>query len=441
MQTSIEQRAWTLILIELALVAQLGCRGTDADLSGAPWALGHAVSAAREVGLPFRAADVVPGPPVLDHENGAEAIRRLRRALTAHPVRDLAAPTSLDESELAESVRANSELLAAAETAARFERLDFRRDWDLGPLLQFPEHRAVLPAALVLNARAKLKALRGDDAGCLSDLRSSRSLGKLAAQDPVISGLLAAAAVEDSALQTLVQVAWVWRDRPERLEGLRAFVDEDFSPSLARSLRGEMYKAVALARNFERFTMANGSLVGSIEPERVLRYDLPSDPSCQARLSALLRAWVAAYASALEPVAPKRDVARRFTWSGPFPSGTGRWSAWKTVSNPALLAASDAVEALEGRQSVIRASLEVLLWRSRHGRWPLSLAEASVALDDPFDFKPIRYRLEGGSVSLWSIGPDRKDDGGAVSIRGLLTPSEESEGLQGDLVVEWPPSE
>lgn len=433
-------RGLTLILIGLLWVALAGCKGRDADAPVAPWALGHAVSAAREVGLPFRAVDVSPGPPVSENENGAESFRRLRQVVSEHPMRDLPPPQTLNEPQLAKAVLENAEILAAAESAARFERLDFKRDWDLGPLLGYPEHEAVLPAALVLNARAKLRALRGDDAGCLADLRSARSLGSLAAQDPVIIGLLAAAAVEDLALRTLVQVAWVWRDRPERLDRLRSFANEDASPPLARSLRGEMYKAVALARNFERFTRGDGSLVASIEPERIVRYDLPSDPSCQARLSALLRAWVSAYSSALEPSSPKRDVARRFHWTGPFLKSEGRWSAWNTVNNPELLAASDAVESLEARQSVTRTGIEVLLWRVRFGRWPLSLAEAGIDSYDPMDFKPVRFLLEDGSATLWSIGPDRKDDGGADSGLGGFDTPLGRDGLLGDVVVKFPPS-
>jgi hypothetical protein len=49
-----------------------------------------------------------------------------------------------------------------------------------------------------------------------------------------------------------------------------------------------------------------------------------------------------------------------------------------------------------------------------------------------FDGKPLRYRRsDNGGYDLWSIGPDRKDDG------GIIDPKKEGE-QQGDWIWHMP---
>lgn len=74
------------------------------------------------------------------------------------------------------------------------------------------------------------------------------------------------------------------------------------------------------------------------------------------------------------------------------------------------------------RLQAVRAAVGLKRFRLAEGRWPDSLNELvprfmpSVPVD-PFDGKPLRYRLESGSPILWSIGHDRDDDGGVVDPR------------------------
>ncbi len=61
------------------------------------------------------------------------------------------------------------------------------------------------------------------------------------------------------------------------------------------------------------------------------------------------------------------------------------------------------------------AALKGRAFRLRNNRWPESLAECGVTVaeaTDPFDGKPLRYRTGAESFVVYSIGKDRKDDGG-----------------------------
>ena len=86
----------------------------------------------------------------------------------------------------------------------------------------------------------------------------------------------------------------------------------------------------------------------------------------------------------------------------------------------------------------LHATQAVLALHSHHlrnGTWPAVLSDAMPEVPlDPFDGKPLRYRLEkNGTWVVYSIGPDRMDDGGVpaqVSERDIVFASNQLERLE-----------
>jgi hypothetical protein len=77
-----------------------------------------------------------------------------------------------------------------------------------------------------------------------------------------------------------------------------------------------------------------------------------------------------------------------------------------------------------------RLAVAAKLYKAKNGKYPQSMEELMPAflpqpLLDPFDGKPLRLHSDGAGLILYSIGADRKDDGG--------TPWNKSTG-QGDIV-------
>ncbi|MFO0810898.1 MAG: hypothetical protein U0746_19895 [Gemmataceae bacterium] len=69
-------------------------------------------------------------------------------------------------------------------------------------------------------------------------------------------------------------------------------------------------------------------------------------------------------------------------------------------------------------QAVLRtaiAAVAVEEYRARTGDWPKSLAAVGVALpDDPFTGKPLLLKRLTDGVAVYSVGPNGRDDGGAL---------------------------
>lgn len=69
-------------------------------------------------------------------------------------------------------------------------------------------------------------------------------------------------------------------------------------------------------------------------------------------------------------------------------------------------------------------ALALQAWRAEHGAYPERLDALVPGLlatvpADPFGTGPLRYRRAGDTYVLWSVGPDRRDDGGrAIQDRG-----------------------
>jgi hypothetical protein len=83
--------------------------------------------------------------------------------------------------------------------------------------------------------------------------------------------------------------------------------------------------------------------------------------------------------------------------------------------------------------AILEVALAVRLYRLRHGCYPASLNAIErrwlpAIPVDQWD-QPVAYRLKGGKPVIYSLGPNRKDEGGlAISVRHLGKP------VHGDLV-------
>jgi hypothetical protein len=92
----------------------------------------------------------------------------------------------------------------------------------------------------------------------------------------------------------------------------------------------------------------------------------------------------------------------------------------------------DRVTDTHALQRVTEVALALRLYRKEHGRYPEDLQALAPKFlpsvpSDPYDGKPLRYRKLQKGFKVWSVGGNRKDDGG-VKVRDWQR--------KGDLVLE-----
>jgi len=85
----------------------------------------------------------------------------------------------------------------------------------------------------------------------------------------------------------------------------------------------------------------------------------------------------------------------------------------------------------DAQNGLLEAAVALRAYRLVHGAYPASLDALALPRErtiDPFaNGAPFKYRRDGGSYMLYSVGPDRKDDGGKAIDSGVSRASKPNE--------------
>jgi hypothetical protein len=65
------------------------------------------------------------------------------------------------------------------------------------------------------------------------------------------------------------------------------------------------------------------------------------------------------------------------------------------------------------RQRILMTVCDIEIYRSANRKLPNNLNELGAPLIDPFDGKPLRYILRGDEYTVYAVGEDMTDNGGA----------------------------
>jgi hypothetical protein len=93
-----------------------------------------------------------------------------------------------------------------------------------------------------------------------------------------------------------------------------------------------------------------------------------------------------------------------------------RPSLWNFLAYELTMASGHDKEFYCGEMAILRltrAGLALLQYQQAHGVFPPTLDALGVeGLVDPFTEEPLHYRSEGAGFLVYSVGADRKDNGG-----------------------------
>lgn len=408
--------AWTLLGVTLLAVAVTAAWRTS-DLGRAAADLDHQLAAAKGEGVPTGYPDVVRLAPRLpDDDNAAESYRQavalFRQASGRHPkperlMEDLAKgkakPADLEGSRT--DLRAVEPALAQAKEGARRKGLFFDRRWQAGEALNFPEYSGLrdLERALVLRAMTAI-----DPAAAVEDLRAAARMRAQIASEPVVIAALAGNGIEGDvhrALRFLGRRGGAW---PQAV----APVLDDLGPipALRRSLTFEAVESVHFPDMVKRYgAMSFVAMDGTRTPAlmRLMAFGAVRDAS-QARI---VEYWRNAWRRL--PQDPTDYRAARAALA--LPGTKGPSYELLRFLTPVFDTFAVANARAEASRRMTRAALT--LWS---GTRP-------ILEQDPFGTGPLKFRQDAKGWTLYSVGPDEKDDGG-IPLEGS--------GLKGyDLVI------
>jgi hypothetical protein len=393
--------------------------------------LPQAMAEAKAVGIPLKAEDLKPTPPVTEAENAAPLIRAAAAALGSVKDGDkvealLLGPSrraDLSDRELMTKFAELARPLSLARQAAAKPRCDFGYDWDLGGSQGFTELTQVKNLLKLLCLRAEVEAQEGKSDDAIKDLAASFSLARHAGSTPTMISQLVRVSCDAIAIASAEKVAEALADKPAELARLSKALTNTVRPaSFKECLRGEVYFGLVAIRGLRSFGEAQRAVEGNSGGEDALdRGDRETPPRPPAQPETVwakafttrhLQAWTKAFKAFPKGDDPVTAAKALSKVAAQVQAEPGLTNILNKVLFPVFEQAGEAFAKDVAQLRCIRALVQVLRWKAAHGRFPDTLEEMGPVALDPFDGKPLKYIVTTEGVKVYSLGPNLVDDGG-----------------------------
>jgi hypothetical protein len=410
------------ILLALAALLALGVTGASVWMARLQAALQRERAAIRARGEPLTLREIAP-PPVPAAQNGGPLYLQAKTPLSKDEETRLlewsrrpgSFPGAITEATAERLLARCAGALALTHQASRKPAARFEVRWADGIDAQFPHYAHLRRLARLLSARAVLHARRGRMDAALEDVAAMYRMSDHLGEEPTLIGLLVRIAIEAIANATLGRVL------------------EEVSVTAAQAARmRERLPRIPMARTHVAAAIGERAMGLSVfDGFRADRRAFPRVPGAEGTrrtetprpLGPIIDLNELVYLQALRR---HIDAARLDTGPTPQPSPLERGIddlpgyPWMTVM--LLPVFSEVVEKRDGaitHQKMIPIALALAVHRSSTGRYPAQLDALSLSasvLTDPYSGRPFLYRREGDRYVLYSIGPNRLDDGGETFL-------------------------
>lgn len=296
----------------------------------------------------------------------------------------------------------------------------FEHDYFQSFALLLPELQQLSHAADLLALNALARAADGDGRAALDDVAAILGIARHL-NHPLLISLLVSAAVERKGIGALQEVLARTPVGPEDLARLPLEEGSAFRKRLQRAcLVEETWGGLSV------FPLLGGG-AASETPVRWLAEDVGA-VAARVFASPVYRVFflpddLAAYRRTMKEI---QDLAARpyhEAWPGvqTFDAAmrANRRGLLTGLLTPAIDRCLAAAAEAQAARDLARLAVAATAYRAKHGKYPEKLTDlapaflAQVPLD-PFDGQPLRLRRGGEGFRLYSVGPDRKDDGGAA---------------------------
>lgn len=398
-----------------------GCQNPADDMwKKAADALPGELAKAKAIGMPLELKDIGFPTNLRDKDNAAPLYRK---AFALYKREGKGLETVLSDAAFAPKLSASDK--AAMDTvrplaklvirAASKKSCDFKRDWNDGFALLFPELSGAKGVVKVLATAALVDARRENMADASQKLLAASKLSQHIGNEPTVISMLVQIACDAIIGQ---RIAWLSsmkaEDGPALAKLERVLAEMRPPPSLRNALVGEIVlgrislKQIKSVR--ELWALTKGVLEEPGDPPKSFG-NAPMGVLRQAVEARFIEYWRRAYPSIKsdDPMAIGTALDRLAT-------------ELEQKLDPSYMAISSvlpvfgqvglAVKRDETGRLLNRVKIDVLQYKLANGKYPVSLREMGRVPTDPMDGKPLRYRLEGKGFILYGVGQDGKDDNG-----------------------------
>jgi hypothetical protein len=380
------------------------------NLEGARADVPDAENAARQV---LTARRLVPAswlsaPP---NPSGPELEERLAK---------LPPPTLLggmDLEELRAALRAAAAAVDPARKVADLPRGRYAVTWApdyIGTLM--PHLQDVRTVARLLSLDAVRRAHDGDLAGALVSCRAVVNTGRSIGDEPTPVSQLARLFCQRRALMTLERVLAQGEAPAAELEAVQRLLEEEAKEPLqltaARGERAAIHGHLEIVRagQFDRAAYGMASSVLGSKGD-----DLRDRFRARGVHAVYLR-----YLTAVVEVAKLPPEEQHARWAQvPDPPEDVPVLLAALTRGPDPRKTATTFHTTLGQLRCASAAVAAERYRLEHGRWADTLDQLVPRYlqgvpTDPFDGRPLRLRRLGDGIAIYSVGPDRRDDGGKL---------------------------
>ena len=377
------------------------------------------IAALKAAGEPVTLAEAAPAP-VADDDNAA--LYWLDGCAALVPGGDdLYAGLDVDDPVVLGRVRAqvarDSEALAYALEAAAREQCRFPLEYEKGLAMMLPHLSQTRQMARFLRCAALASALDGDPAEAAERLRLGFVLARHVTQDPILIGLLVGIAIDSMMVEASSQVMALGRIPTQQAQALSAELGRlDYTDCLVRTLRTERCMGLQVFDQVQDGTagvaamLAGGEDGKEPDPQKLEQY-LQAGGLRRDEL-----AYLDILAKAIELAAlPWRETHDKWPKAEQLGADTGELSLTGMLV-PTFARVAQKRDEAAARRGLLQAALALIEDWYEDEQYPETPAAArtdQLAIPlDVFSGEEFVYSAEGGTVKLYSVGPNLQDDGG-----------------------------
>jgi hypothetical protein len=310
----------------------------------------------------------------------------------------------------------------------------FTRDYSNALVIEMEPLVSLLPAVQLLCAEAWLAAREGNQWQAAEDLLTCSKLSLFGLRDILLIGWLVGVAVDNLSVNTAQLAIAELSPGSFLLDDWRSLGDS--WSKHADEARVELCGVVDAERVIYGGYVFEGAMQGRLSlGDLVVDTLFIDDPSPRATdwrktVSAYQTIWkplvlidYVAYLQMMQAVRSDVKNASRgqdVAESKKFSASVPKWALLTRLSAPVFDGIPEKLAEYEVNLQLGRLGLALEDFRSREGEYPASLQDLGLPderITDPFTGRPFIYRTENDNVLVYSVGFDRKDDGGLHAPR------------------------